>query len=194
MFLQVKALMAEKQHLACRCSGLERENEQLAELVGHLNVALEDQQEREQDQEQQDQVCDIHDDRAADAAGDEEPSLPLAQPPAAAGSTCGGGGCGWEQHQRVAEWLQHEQPPLLPPQPPQLQQHSGSQSSQGWIEWQEQLVHTLEPMGSGSSTVLDVAAAGPQGAAAAAAATAVRKRHATVSAPVTTTTAITISG
>ena len=45
--------MSEKQQLAAKCSGLERENEQLAELVGHLHDSLEEQQDAAQQQEQQ---------------------------------------------------------------------------------------------------------------------------------------------
>jgi hypothetical protein len=51
--MQVSALMSDRQRLAAQCSSLQRENEQLTELVGYLS--LEQQQLLEQQQSQQDQ-------------------------------------------------------------------------------------------------------------------------------------------
>lgn len=48
----MEALMSEKQQLAAKCCGLERENEQLAELVGHLHESLKEQQEGSLEQQQ----------------------------------------------------------------------------------------------------------------------------------------------
>ncbi|WIA36515.1 hypothetical protein OEZ86_007809 [Tetradesmus obliquus] len=50
---QVSALMSDRQRLAAQCSTLQRENEQLTELVGYLS--LEQQQLLEQQQDQQNQ-------------------------------------------------------------------------------------------------------------------------------------------
>jgi hypothetical protein len=76
--------MSERQQLACKCDGLERENEQLAELVGHLNVALEETQLDAELQQQQQQL----------AAGGPTPPPPAALVLA------------HQQQQRVAEWLE----------------------------------------------------------------------------------------
>lgn len=62
--------MSEKQLLAARCCGLERENEQLTELVGHLHVTLEEHQEL---QEQQQQCLDFMQEPISEGdEGDEE--------------------------------------------------------------------------------------------------------------------------
>jgi hypothetical protein len=47
--------MSEKQQLAAKCCGLQRENEQLAELVGHLHDTLETTVDTQEEQEQQQQ-------------------------------------------------------------------------------------------------------------------------------------------
>jgi len=68
--------MSEKQQLAAKCCGLERENEQLAELVGHLHVSLEEHQELQEQQQQQQQSLDFMQEPISEGdEGDEELGL-----------------------------------------------------------------------------------------------------------------------
>ncbi|WIA16318.1 hypothetical protein OEZ85_013017 [Tetradesmus obliquus] len=52
---QVSALMSDRQRLAAQCSTLQRENEQLTELVGYLSLEQQQLLEQQQQQQQQDQ-------------------------------------------------------------------------------------------------------------------------------------------
>jgi membrane protein involved in colicin uptake len=53
--LQVSALMSDRQRLSAQCSTLQRENEQLTELVGYLSLEQQQLLEQQQQQNQQDQ-------------------------------------------------------------------------------------------------------------------------------------------
>lgn len=52
---QVSALMSDRQRLAAQCSTLQRENEQLTELVGYLSLEQQQLLEQQQQQDQQNQ-------------------------------------------------------------------------------------------------------------------------------------------
>jgi len=131
--------LAERQQLNSRCCSLQRDNDQLAELVGRLTRTVQDQELQLQQMHQQQQQPQ----QALDGSGlSSAPSLSL--PPAIGqpGMLAAAGVLSLQQQQhqlqrqrRVDEWLGRRQ--------------------ETWQEWQERV--PLEHMHSGSSSTLTVA-------------------------------------
>lgn len=126
--------MADRQQLAAQCCSLQKDNEQLAELVGRYSLALQDQQQ----QQLGGTLSYGHQGTAIGLPAHLPQGLPAALLPSQQPQPQ------FQHHthkqlHKVSEWLERRSTP----------------AEQDWLAWQERL--PLEHMNSGSSSSLTVA-------------------------------------
>lgn len=140
LLAEVEVLLAERQQLSARVHGLQKDNDQLAELVGRLTRTLQEQE--FQIQEQDLQIQQLQQQQSSSYLG---PLPSLALP----------------QLMGTARLGPASQPAVLHPSLQQQQQHLEQRQvrvdewrQETWQQWQERL--PLEHMHSGSSSTLTV--------------------------------------